>query len=694
MGPNGPQFPVTDSCLSAEFNCALNPICRQCLQGMYTSANKGGALDSPSCAALGGNGLQNVSACKAFPQCTFAKQQCENDVTQNCGNCLSLMRDGDVTNAVQQCSSSSTAYDSAVLLDSVARICTLYTDVGCNYFKARCDQDVTCRNCLADIGGAQTAHDVAEAFLNSPSCASAVGNGSFSLSTQGLASQQLYNIFWGCPLSIFNTCVSYTVLCILHEGYACANCLAGSALQQNDPSCEKMLATNFIFKACQPCSNSVYENNRIVLATSITGSVSILPCIVVILVILAYGKDIMYIRSRIIIGLMISNIVYSIANAIPVAMLQTSVNNCGQTSLSISTIRFGRAWWFAGKYTLVFFELFILGVAAWAFKCGLGTLGVHREALLHVVCFVVGVGVFIGFFVRSGEIESDGYNAATQAELLSNAYSYLGANDDLDDDEPQISEDQKYSTARNEYDTLVQQMLQVWIAFLGMSILLWLYLRWTFSRLSKSWLLTLTKAEEQWNRELWAPDQQGERQTKRRFLELTKESYDELFRPLEPFVAVFIVFGIPACVMATDYCREHSRVRLNGLLTGAVVESLTVGKCDVVCELILSFRSIATVAVFFYSRENRNEIYHFRTMLRRLRARVKSWFQSSNSRHSSGVRFQGPFLEKVHLIPRADDDDAAHIGKVDDTDTTGATVPYTLMDDAEAEGTASRDTGL
>jgi len=195
MGPNGPQFPVTDSCLSAEFNCALNPICRQCLQGMYTSANKGGALDSPSCAALGGNGLQNVSACKAFPQCTFAKQQCENHVTQNCGNCLSLMRDGDVTNAVQQCSSRSTAYDSAVLLDSVARICTLYTDVGCNYFKARCDQDETCRNCLADIGGAQSAHDVAEAFLNSPSCASAVGNGSFSWSTQSLASQQLYNIF-------------------------------------------------------------------------------------------------------------------------------------------------------------------------------------------------------------------------------------------------------------------------------------------------------------------------------------------------------------------------------------------------------------------------------------------------------------------------------------------------------------------
>jgi hypothetical protein len=694
MGPNGPQFPVADSCLSAEFNCALNPICRQCLQGMYTSANKGGALDSPSCAALGGNGLQNVSACKAFPQCTFAKQQCENDVTQNCGNCLSLMRDGDVTNAVQQCSYSSMDV-SAVLLDSVASICTLYTDLRCNYFTARCDQDVTCRNCLADIGGAQTAHNVAEAFLNSPSCLSAVGSGMFSSSTQSSASQQLHNVFWGCPPSIFDTCVSYTVLCILDEGYACAVCLAGSASQQNDPSCELLLATNDVNNACTPCSNSVYENNRIVLATSVVGGMSILPCIVVILVIIAYGKDIMYLRSRIIIGLMMSNIVYSIANAIPVAMLQTSANNCGRTSLSYITIRFGRAWWFAGKYALIFFELFILGVAAWALKCGLGTLGVHREALSHFICVMVGVGVFIGFFVRSGQIESDGYNAATQAEVQSNAFSYLGGNDDLDGDEPQIAASQKYSTARNEYDTLVQQMLQVWIAFLGMSILLWFYLRWTFARLTKSWLLTLSEAEEQWNRELWASDQQGERQTKRRFLELTKESYDELFRPLEPFVAVFIAFGIPACVMATNYCHGRSGVSTDGsLTTGTVRDEISVGKCDVVCELILSFRSIATVAVFFYSREHRSEIYHFRTMLRRLQARIKGWFQSSNSRHSSGVRFRGPFLEEVHLIPRADDDDAAQIGKADDTDTTGATVPYTLMDDAEAEGTVSRDTGL
>jgi hypothetical protein len=682
MGHNWPRLPVNDPCLSVEFNCILNPDCRQCLHGIYTSENKSDALNSPPCVTIGIDGLQNLSQCYTFPQCTFAKQQCADDVTHSCPTCLGMLRDGDFIGAMQQCSTS-VAGSSATLLDNVAFDCMENTDSTCNYFIARCDQDAACGSCLADVGGAQTAHDVAEAFLISSSCMSTLG--SSSSSTQ--ANQLLWNVVMQCPVTSINVCQELTVMCILHGGEECATCLAGSVAQQNDPSCEPLLNAYDVLNACQPpCSNSVYENNRIVMATSIAGGVSILPCIVVILVVVAYGKDLMYIRSRIIMGLMISNIVYSIGNAIPVAMLQTSVDTCGQTSLSFNTIRFGRAWWFAGKYALIFFELFILGVAAWALQYGPPQrLAVHREATLHFTCTMAGIFAFVGFFVKSGEIESEGYNAVTQAEIQSDAFSYLGANDDLDDDLPDGPAKQRFADARNEYDTLVQQMLQVWIAFLGMSIVLWSYLRWTFARFTKSWLVTLSEAEKQWDRDLW--DQQSTRQTKRRFLELTKESYDELFRPLEPFVAVFVAFGVPACIMATDYCHEHSQISAPADASG-LVASITVGKCDVVCELILSFRSIATVAVFFYSREHRNEIYNFRTMWRRLRARVKGWVQSSDSRHS--VRFRGFLLEEVQMIPMLDGDGDA--GDVDGT--AGATVPYKLMDDEDTEGASSRDTEL
>jgi hypothetical protein len=677
----GPNAPISDSCLTTEFQCALNLECQQCLVGIYTANdNKTSALNSPSCLALSGIGvsLQIFSNCYAFPQCTWAKLECDDDATQKCANCLSMVRDGDVTNAVQECNPSTTS-NSSILLDNVASNCMAYTDVTCSYFKARCDQSATCGSCLTDIGGAQTAQDVARSFLDSSYCMSMFGNSSSSV----LTNQMLFNVFNLCPTSEVTACQAATFTCILISDGECATCLAGSASQQNDPSCKTLLDQYVIDSSCQPCDRSVIENNHIVLATSVVGGMSVVPCLFVILAIVAYGKDIMYIRARIIIGLMLSNIVYSIGNAIPVALLQTNLSTCGQTVLSFNTMRFGRAWWFAGKYALVFFELFILGVAVWSLKSGLHTLGVRRETLLHATCAVAGFAAFVGFFVKSGEIESKGFNTDTQAELKSDAFSYLGAGDDFDDDAPNLSAGRRFTKGRNMYDTLVQQMLQVWIAFLVLCILLWFNLRYTFARLSQRWRVDLSEAEDQWNRDLCATDLQGVRKTKRRFLELTKETYDELFRPLEPFVAVFFVFGVPACVMATDYCHEHSQVSAKLEGDAAVIK---VGKCDAVCELILSFRSSATVAVYFYSREHRNEVYHVRTLWRRLRARVTSWFLPSNRRHASGVRFRGLMLEEVKMIPGRGDDVNDDVDIDADDGSTGATVPYKLMDDDEGGG--------
>jgi len=488
-------------------------------------------------------------------------------------------------------------------------------------------------------------------------------------SSSALAKQMLFNVVNNCPRSEVTACQDATFGCILNSGGECATCLAGSVSQQNNPSCEALLNQHSIDASCQPCDWSVIENNHIVLATSVVGGMSVVPCLFVILAIVAYGKDIMYIRARIIIGLMLSNIVYSVGNAIPVALLQTNVSTCGRFAISLNTIRFGRAWWFAGKYALVLFELFILGVAVWSLKSGLHTLGVRRETLLHATCAVAGIAAFVGFFVKSGAIESDGFNADTQAEFKSDAFSYLGASDDFDDDDPATPAGQRFTKGRSKYDTLVQQMLQVWIAFLALCILLWFYLRYTFARLIQGWRVNLSEAEDQWNRDLCATDLQGVRKTKRRFLELTKETYDELFRPLEPFVAVFIVFGVPACVMATDYCHERSQVSTPFEGQAQVIK---VGKCDAVCELILSFQSAATVAVYFYSREHRNEVYHIRTLWRRLGARVTSWFLSSNRRHASGVRFRGLMLEEVKMIPG---EVTTSMTMLTSTRTTAARVP-------------------
>jgi hypothetical protein len=101
-----------------------------------------------------------------------------------------------------------------------------------------------------------------------------------------------------------------------------------------------------------------------------------------------------------------------------------------------------------------------------------------------------------------------------------------------------------------------------------------------------------------------------------------KEAYDEIARPLEPYVIVFIVFGIPACVMATDYCRDNSSAKTDAAVGVRSSRVISYKICDVACELALAFRSLATVMVYFASRQNRSQLLAVGTLGRRLRDRV------------------------------------------------------------------------
>ena len=76
------------------------------------------------------------------------------------------------------------------------------------------------------------------------------------------------------------------------------------------------------------------------------------------------------------------------------------------------------------------------------------------------------------------------------------------------------------------------------------------------------------ESEARWARDLWAPENQGELLTKRRVFALARDGYAEIAKPLEPFVFVFVIFGVPAIVMATDYCQSGSTSRTSGTYSG------------------------------------------------------------------------------------------------------------------------------
>lgn len=159
---------------------------------------------------------------------------------------------------------------------------------------------------------------------------------------------------------------------------------------------------------------------------------------------------------------------------------------------------------------------------------------------------------------------------------------------------------------------------QVWLGLLAAAVLLWACLRYSFTRLLTEWRAVETEAHKSWDRDYWSDVDTDVRGRKQRLLDLVKEGYEEVARPLEPYVAVFVVFGVPAIVMATDFCQANSSTQTSLTSTAFASSSVAYGTCDVWCEFVLSFRSLAAVLVFLSWPEHRRTLFQPRALLRRL----------------------------------------------------------------------------
>jgi hypothetical protein len=549
------------------FKCfSFGPPCTTCLQAVLDATDARTALNSAACnstRALNLTGLvegrftfpydfpaKNVweydmaIGCAMYPACSVLKE--ERYCSGPCAQALTLIHAGNVSGAVRLCSETNvTCYQ----LDQIVKACVGNTDLSYAYFAARCSSMPGCGPCLSAMGNLTMGHITIAQGIYSDGCIPFPWN----------AADVLQNLVEQSPFSIVSQCSKSAFRCALNSG-SCRLCLQGLVPQNSTfyPRCQPLLAEYGITEQCAPCPASLTRLNNMVIATAVVGGLSLALCLTVVVLIVAYSKDQYSLRNRILLNLMVANAVYSSANAIPFSIYSTSIESCGELVMSFGTIRFGRAWWLGGKYSMVFLELFILGWSTFALTFGEKHLPWRWEFALHTACVLGGLAAFVGFYVRVGQIERDGYNAATQSQVHSDSYTHLNADDDANDVSPAAAASRTWTAAHTEYNTVLQTMLRVWDAFLVVAIVVWLYLRRLFARLLAAWRVRLSEAEAVWNRDLWAPHQQGERATKLRFLTISKETYEELARPLEPFVFVFILFGIPATVMATDYCTNNS----------------------------------------------------------------------------------------------------------------------------------------
>eukprot|EP00041_Stephanoeca_diplocostata_P033795 m.1125188 g.1125188 ORF g.1125188 m.1125188 type:complete len:249 (+) comp24408_c0_seq42:1406-2152(+) len=90
------------------------------------------------------------------------------------------------------------------------------------------------------------------------------------------------------------------------------------------------------------------------------------------------------------------------------------------------------------------------------------------------------------------------------------------------------------------------------------------------------------------------------------------KGYAEIMKPLEPFFVLFLVFVVPPIIMSTHYCIE-------------ITATDSAEYCQVPCELALSVRTIATVAVYFTMREERQRLWSTSVWIPTVLSRIRSF---------------------------------------------------------------------
>jgi hypothetical protein len=146
----------------------------------------------------------------------------------------------------------------------------------------------------------------------------------------------------------------------------------------------------------------------------------------------------------------------------------------------------------------------------------------------------------------------------TNDHRYTNAYNRVNLDDDIDDDVPSMAASLAFQNARDAYDNLVRDMLVVWDGVVGVAVGLWIVLR-SFHQNALDHLHAETRFaatvahHDEWRLTRWRAWNEHFRLLKSR-----GEAFDEVAKPLEPYIFVFALFAAPAFVMSTPFCQDRS----------------------------------------------------------------------------------------------------------------------------------------
>ena len=133
---------------------------------------------------------------------------------------------------------------------------------------------------------------------------------------------------------------------------------------------------------------------------------------------------------------------------------------------------------------------------------------------------------------------------------------------------------------------------------------------------------------------------------------------------------MFVLFSIPAIVMATDWCEDQSN---NSELHGTA-------SCDTVAPMFLSLRTLATVSVYFCDPQCRAELLDRATLRRKVWLRLCGcgrWCCGTAAGDLDAAGYRVHFLTDLEEMNVFDRD----VAVADDVagEETGAGIPYEAM---------------
>ena len=176
----------------------------------------------------------------------------------------------------------------------------------------------------------------------------------------------------------------------------------------------------------------------------------------------------------------------------------------------------------------------------------------------------------------------------------------------------------------------------------AVALLCWIYQRLLYSEMVKAWRAAAARQQAlDATSGLVRAGLDPSVRSRLVLLEVRKQAYAEVVRPLEPYISVIFLFSIPQIVGVTQRCQIQTSDAYSKGLNGDVVSL----PCEPIVQFVMAFRPIALAVVYLWDARVRAEAFDIPDAWRRLRNR------RGGGGRGGGVRFPANELDGVALVP-------------------------------------------